>query len=57
MFMINYVIYIIKFAISKTKMTTPGPSTVNYFLRVGGLSVDAADEKGWRAIHHASLHG
>ena len=32
-------------------------SAVDYFLKVCGLSVDAADERGWRAIHHAALHG
>ena len=30
---------------------------VDYFLRVEELSVDAADQRGWRPLHHASLHG
>ena len=24
---------------------------------VGNLSVDAADSRGWRTVHHAALHG
>ena len=30
---------------------------VDYFLRVEELSVDAADQRGWRPLHHAALHG
>jgi len=30
---------------------------VDFYLKVGSLNVDAADSRGWRAIHHASLHG
>jgi len=30
---------------------------VDYFLRVQGLAVDASDGRGWKPIHHASLHG
>lgn len=28
---------------------------LDFYLRVGSLSVDAADARGWRAIHHGSL--
>lgn len=30
---------------------------VDFFLRIVGVAVDAADQRGWRPIHHASLHG
>lgn len=29
---------------------------LDFYLRVGQLPVDAADNRGWRAIHHACLH-
>ena len=30
---------------------------VDFYLRIVGIAVDASDVRGWRPIHHASLHG